>query len=1189
MRLQRLDLLRYGHFADVSLDFPGGPGLHVVLGANEAGKSTALAAVADALFGFGHRTDFDFLHGSAQLRVGLAVCAADGAQAYFVRRKGRSNTLREADDQPLAEESLRRFLGGIGRERFEQGFGLDGARLRQGGEALLRSGGEAGESLLAGGGLLGVRPALARLDEEARSLVGDGRGRRRLSDAVESWRAAARDSEARAVAPRAWQEAEAERVRAETELARLQSETRALAAEASRLQRARRVAPLLAGLGVARARLAALADAPPLGPDAETRLAALLEQRRQSARDVERETTQAATLAAQRRALPQEEAVLSMQDAIDALSARRPVASQAAEDLPAARARIAVYRARALDALADLGVLRTVEAARDGVPGAGPRRRVQQLVSRHSALAATVTAAAEALRVLRTRRDRAAAAQAGGSLAALPATHPACAPLPAPASPAMLRRTLEQVRGEGPLEAELARARSAADGTAAVVASALSALPLWSADLDGLLACRMPLPAQCEESARHLEAASLRLSEALAAETALASEITSLEEDVSRLARGEAVPTPAAVTAARRARDRAWRLIRRMREDGTREEGPLEPADVERDGLPPGPLPDVFEVLRDTADALADRRADEAQRVADFLTATARLELLRERRPRARQSRADAAAASARAEADWQALWTQSGVMPASPAAMAEWRRARAEIVRLAGEAAAAQARHDELRARCERAGAALAGVLPAAAAAEAVAAMLLRAETLCAALERDEATHRAQVEALAREDQALAEAEQAALAAEAALAGWRADWTPAVAALGLPGDAAVETMEAVLGAWGRIAEIAPAWRADEQRVIDMAANLADFANEAAALRAALGAAWGEPAAEETAATIALRLQRRLEQARRSAAEAESLAARIASHQAAAAEAADRLQRAEADLQALRDVAGAADDDALRQAMARARARDAASTERAGLERALLAQGDGLDEAALDREAAALDVDAAAARLAEIDHTMATLGEQRELASAARTRAQTLLAEMLRGHDAASKAQEAEDALAEARAVAERYARLHVAQALLRAGIERFRAQQQAPLLRAAGQHFALLTGGRYRGLAVDQDDAGRTMLLALRDGGAECPVQALSEGTRDQLYLSLRVATIESYAAHSEPLPFIADDLLVQFDDTRARAAIALLAQLGAVTQVILFTHHDHIAALAAEQNCVSVQRMTGREAPAA
>jgi uncharacterized protein YhaN len=230
-------------------------------------------------------------------------------------------------------------------------------------------------------------------------------------------------------------------------------------------------------------------------------------------------------------------------------------------------------------------------------------------------------------------------------------------------------------------------------------------------------------------------------------------------------------------------------------------------------------------------------------------------------------------------------------------------------------------------------------------------------------------------------------------------------------------------------------------------------------------------------------------------------------------------------------------------------------------------------------ETSLRAEAAQTDLDTLVGRLTEIDIQQATLGERREALSAQRTRAEAALAELRQGHDAAAMAQHAEDALAAARDAAERYARLHVARVLLRSGIDRFRKEQQGPLLRAAGRHFALLTGGRYERLIVDYDATDRPMLVAIRDIGTECPVEALSEGARDQLYLALRVAAVQAYAAQTEPLPFIADDLLVHFDDTRAAAAIALLAELGRTAQVILFTHHDHIVALAERQAGVGIQ----------
>ena len=54
MRIRQLDLLRYGHFTDAIIALPAGkPDFQMLLGENEAGKSTAMNGVEDLLFGFG--------------------------------------------------------------------------------------------------------------------------------------------------------------------------------------------------------------------------------------------------------------------------------------------------------------------------------------------------------------------------------------------------------------------------------------------------------------------------------------------------------------------------------------------------------------------------------------------------------------------------------------------------------------------------------------------------------------------------------------------------------------------------------------------------------------------------------------------------------------------------------------------------------------------------------------------------------------------------------------------------------------------------------------------------------------------------------------------------------------------------------------------------------------------------------
>jgi uncharacterized protein YhaN len=77
-------------------------------------------------------------------------------------------------------------------------------------------------------------------------------------------------------------------------------------------------------------------------------------------------------------------------------------------------------------------------------------------------------------------------------------------------------------------------------------------------------------------------------------------------------------------------------------------------------------------------------------------------------------------------------------------------------------------------------------------------------------------------------------------------------------------------------------------------------------------------------------------------------------------------------------------------------------------------------------------------------------------------------------------------------------------------------------------------------------------------------------PVEQMSEGTRDQLYLALRLAALDQQLGRAEPLPLIVDDLFINFDDRRSAAGFEALAEIAQKTQVIFFTHHRHLVDLA-------------------
>lgn len=160
---------------------------------------------------------------------------------------------------------------------------------------------------------------------------------------------------------------------------------------------------------------------------------------------------------------------------------------------------------------------------------------------------------------------------------------------------------------------------------------------------------------------------------------------------------------------------------------------------------------------------------------------------------------------------------------------------------------------------------------------------------------------------------------------------------------------------------------------------------------------------------------------------------------------------------------------------------------------------------------------------------------------------------------------------EAEAARATIRDLTLRYARLRAGSVLLRREMERYREANEAPVVKHAGELFSRLTGGAYSALRVDHDEKDAPVLLAQRASGGSLDVSSLSEGTRDQLYLALRLATLHRTAQSTEPLPLVLDDVLVHFDDERAAAALKVLVELSRELQVILFTHHEHVAKLAA------------------
>ena len=141
---------------------------------------------------------------------------------------------------------------------------------------------------------------------------------------------------------------------------------------------------------------------------------------------------------------------------------------------------------------------------------------------------------------------------------------------------------------------------------------------------------------------------------------------------------------------------------------------------------------------------------------------------------------------------------------------------------------------------------------------------------------------------------------------------------------------------------------------------------------------------------------------------------------------------------------------------------------------------------------------------------------------------------------------AAESAEKSQTLLARLQGDVARYATLKLASAVMNRGIERYREKNQGPILARAGVLFAGMTGGSFARLQIDDDGDGRSVLKGVRPDGKLVNVEGMSDGSHDQLYLALRLASLESWLQSHEPIPFVVDDILLNFDDGRATAALA-------------------------------------------
>ena len=1107
MRLDRLDLTRYGRFTDVRLDFPApapdAPDLHVIFGPNEAGKSTLFSAWLDLLYGVPLRTRYDFLHPGPTMQIGAKLTHVGGLlEAVRLKRNGPS--LQDGTGQALPEAVMQATLAGLGRDGYAAMFSLDDDTLELGGESILASRGDLGEMLFAASaGLAGLGPQLEgiRRDldafhkprarnstlKQAKDRVQElDRQRRDLDTTASAAQKLQRDVTA---ADKAWATARHVETAADSAL-------KAIAAALAVLPQQARLARL-------QAEIAPLTDL----PEATEADARDLQGIEQALHGLAGQTVTRAEamngLEGRLAALPRDPAILPLAEQIGTVAGLHPLHLAALADLPRRRDRLAEVTD---DLTRRLQALDLAAPAADHALAPAVMARLRGLVARRDVAMQAVTLAQAEADKAETRLTT--ARESLGD--------------PAPVQDLQsLGHLVTRLRQTDP---ELLQTRALQDcaGRDAELVAALLALAPWRGTATDLTDLAAPTPWQITA----WEAGDLTTARALAEAQDTwdrrRSDLAAIQGTIHADQTGTLSLAEAAQARARREAAWAAHLARLSQDTAAAFETALR-------------LDDWITLQLAEAMAAAQRATETALQVA---------------RMTAEVSEAETTLQSAQAD---RLAWEQSvagcaaelGLAGAGLADLRGW-------LALRDKALAALAAHDLARSAIDRAKVAVAEAAGHLAAAMALSPDRGLAPLMAEALARLDTAQQSQAAArrLAELKADVTDRKARLIAATQALTDWRQDWQAA-----RTGAALLAVPDADAGLATLLDDLDHLTRQEFERA-ELADRIAKMEDNSSAFHAAAANVYVALSLPKTTAWSGI--GDRLTTAEQAERDHANITADLARDLAAQTSDQAKAERLSASLSALGDRLGWTGQgelsDHLATCLLASRLRRDITELEAELANHPASDQDakGLEsEAALLQDALTLarsDAEARFADLAEARRALAAIGGDDAVARLATERANLLNAL----HDQALDHLE------------KRFGLMAFEQ-----GLRRYRDSHRSGMLARASDAFRHLTCGEYTGLAAQPEGTTEVLVALPGKGGAKLATD-LSKGTRFQLYLALRIAGYHELAKSRPPVPFIADDIMETFDDGRAAQAFALLGEMSRSGQVIYLTHHQHLCDIA-------------------
>ncbi len=1155
MRIDRLNLLAYGAFTERVLDFDSEvDALQIVYGPNEAGKSTALRAITDLFFGIPMRTSYNFLHSNSDLRISALLRSDDGASISITRLKRNSNALQDPDGNPIQEAVLLAALYGTGRETFEAANGIDHIRLAAGGKDLIEGKGDLAESLFQGAtGLVGIRDKIKKLESDADEIYTPTAKNKPLNTALKQVPILRKQVKENSELTTKWdalrKEVQKKQIAlddAENKIKSTRRRKEALSAYRHSYEDVTRRSHVLRDLADLQGVLILPTDAREKRIQAQTDFA-------KCQREIDDTLAKLGKREEAISGLAVPELLLAAKAQVLQLEARLGADAKAALDKSELEVEERRHLRDAAEVLRELRPDLEVGSAEQLRLTALQQDEITRLVRENEALITRTDA---------TERDLKRCSDLFAEL------EPQLQSQSATPNTAELRSARQRALRDAGIEEQVKELFEKASRFQNQLPARAASMGLYTGELERLESLPIPL----NETIARFEQSLTQIESAIAQEAARAKSLNEqLEAARNKLASKQLlgdVATSADLSSARDFRDGRWHAVRAawLQNDTT---------SISAEGLETNAdLANAFETAERETDAIADAIGRDSELAGAVSQIRHEIEDLERKVEQARVKEADARLQLTSITSEWKKLWADCSLIPLPPAEMRAWAAAHAAIVTELREYRENNARRDALDEKSEEHRLALISALapypevliPSGAT---LAELLEITGTVISDLERTEITNKerqTQIEKLLKE---RSQHETVRYTLHVERADLDSKWDRVIAPLGMAPSPDYRNVALVLKRLDQMFAYLKESKDKRDRINGIDRDARDLRKDFNEFVAAVCPEFVGIRIEEALGQVRAALDSAVGDKKKRdllASEIDGLRADLESFQIAK-------ERATRTIQELIQAAQCSDEQELEAAEESSATASQLKDELKQLENRLRVSAGLLSvgefcELALQEDRFQLDdqIESTERELDGLDTKRMLLVD--ELGAARRA-----LELIDGGQKAADSAIALESELARVRSLTEDYTLLKLSCEVLRRAMEMHRQRNEDPVIRRAGELFKQLTLGSFTGIETDYDEKDNPRLVGLRPEGTRSrriEIAGMSSGTADQLYLALRIASLERQLADGRRLPLIVDDVLVHFDDQRSQAALEVFAELAKRTQVIYFTHHQRILDLA-------------------